>query len=158
MKRLFPFFLTTILLAGCASSSPVVPVDQRVIEKVFEVQKPKAELYVLCMDWVVKSFKSAKAVIQYQDKEAGKIVGKGIMVVKYGMGIPMDTHFTLTIEVKDNKIRASVEDAFILVSVSGNSSESRLDSDFAINKCLRPAVDNLYASLYAMLTAKSSEW
>jgi len=157
MKKLIIAFLVVVLL-GCASSPRIVSYEDRIIQKIIEVEKPKDVLFSLSMDWIAKNFNSAKAVIEYQDMTTGRIVGKAVMPVKYGMGVPMNTHFTLTIEVKDNKVRASVEDAYVVVSVAGHSSQQILDNEFTINECLRPAAEKMFSNLEAALSSKSSNW
>jgi hypothetical protein len=37
----------------------------------------KQELYSRAREWFVKSFKSSKSVIEFEDKETGKIIGRG---------------------------------------------------------------------------------
>ncbi|WP_107822016.1 DUF4468 domain-containing protein [Mangrovibacterium marinum] len=48
-------------------------------EQVIEVPGTKDELYVKANEWMVRSFNNAKSVIQFQDKEAGKIMGKYLL-------------------------------------------------------------------------------
>jgi hypothetical protein len=45
--------------------------------------KSKNVLFVLANLWLVDNFESAKSVIQYSDKEAGVIAGKGNLVYAY---------------------------------------------------------------------------
>lgn len=42
---------------------------------------PKAILYTKAREWFVRSFRSSKAVIELEDKESGKIIGKGNFTV-----------------------------------------------------------------------------
>jgi hypothetical protein len=46
-------------------------------EKVDVDSIKSTELYVRAHEWFAKTFKSAQSVIQLDDKEAGKILGKG---------------------------------------------------------------------------------
>ena len=52
-------------------------------EDVVKVEGVSAsDLYVRANEWFAKTFNSANAVIQMQDKEAGKIIGKGYVPVQ----------------------------------------------------------------------------
>lgn len=64
--------------------------------------------------WIAQNFKSAKQVIDYQDKEAGSIIAKGIIPdVQYTPSIDstisytVSISFTLTFDTKDAKARYS---------------------------------------------------
>jgi|ERR1035437_207025 hypothetical protein len=71
------------------------------------------ELYVRAHTWFANTFKSAKSVIQLDDKEAGKIIGKGFIEVvtpfKAGVmgtvGFVGNVYFTLDIQTKDGKYK-----------------------------------------------------
>lgn len=74
--------------------------------------KPKAVIYKNGKIWFVDFFKSAKAVIQSEDKEDGIIAGKGIIdfttPAGWGMNAKMHDQFTIKIECKDNKFRYTI--------------------------------------------------
>lgn len=80
------------------------------------VELSKNEIYVKVFEWVAKKFNSANDVIQMQDKEAGKIIGKGNFTVdgpKNGFGTPLSidrVKFTLTIDIKDGRYRCVISD------------------------------------------------
>lgn len=66
----------------------------------------KDKIFDAAMRWISLNFKSAKSVIDYQDKTAGTIVAKGILgdldigtMFNYALG------FTLTFDAKDGKAR-----------------------------------------------------
>lgn len=74
----------------------------------------KAELYTKAKLWLAKAFKSSKDVIQFDDKEAGKIIVKGVSTYDApafnpGTNFSGFFSFTLTIDIKDNKFRFSIE-------------------------------------------------
>lgn len=72
------------------------------------IQGSKGELFVRAMAWMANTFNSAKSVIQMQDKEAGKIVGKAVIPWEYrfmGDGCKCSIHYIITIDCKDNKVR-----------------------------------------------------
>lgn len=87
------------------SYSDVVQVDSTVT---------KNELYSTFLDWIAKNYVSAQNVIQYQDKEEGKIVAKGNF--KIYMNNPVGEsvlvgriHHTLSLYVKNGKFKYSID-------------------------------------------------
>lgn len=78
--------------------------------------KSKDELYLASREWFAKTFTSSNAVLQLDDKEAGKLIGKGFAdhyvkltpnaytSMKYRM------YFTLSVDIKDNKYRYTISD------------------------------------------------
>jgi hypothetical protein len=155
MKKRLLILLTilAVFLGSCGSAPATLPPEELVIQRIFEVDKSKDELYRISMEWMAKTFKSSKAVIQYEDKEEGVIVGKGFTVVRYGLGIPANTYFTLTIEVKDNKARATVEDAYFVI----DNQPSNIDNEFTMGR-FKPKVMEMFASLQSAFEEKEAEW
>ncbi|UOQ96649.1 DUF4468 domain-containing protein [Hymenobacter sp. 5317J-9] len=74
----------------------------------------KDQLYVRANEWVAKAYHSANAVIQMQDKEAGRLVVKGLTrVTLHVMGMNADAgviRHTLTIYVKDGRYKYILSD------------------------------------------------
>lgn len=99
--------LSILLLSGCVTTPPPKPVDP--VQKVIEAKGTKAELYTRTMDWMVKNFVSAKSVIQYQDKDAGVITGKGSIKVRDILGIQTYLSFIFKFEIKDGKLRVTAD-------------------------------------------------
>jgi hypothetical protein len=83
----------------------------------------KAELYSRAREWFAASFVSAKAVLEMDDREAGKLVGNASsqFIVDFG-GILGQSPITLwrriRVEVKEGKYRYSLTD-FATTSASG---------------------------------------
>lgn len=80
------------------------------------VDATKSELYDRAYTYVVGAFKSAKDVVQLQDRERGKIIAKGKMVIHtmtdtWG-NVNGDDYvdFTMTVDVKDGKARCQLSD------------------------------------------------
>jgi hypothetical protein len=72
------------------------------------------ELYVRAKEWLALTFVSSKSVIQLEDKEAGKIIGKGISEIfaspfsgerTYSYGY---IEFTLEIQVKEGRCKYKI--------------------------------------------------
>jgi len=82
MKRIAFLLFIAVLLAGC-SSVPYSEISGP-YQKIVELGKTKADIFNSSMQWVAQSFKSAKAVIQYSDKESGIINGNGTATAEFG--------------------------------------------------------------------------
>jgi hypothetical protein len=82
-----------------------------IIQRVIDAQGSQSELYRLANEWMAKTFVDSKEVIQYQDKNEGVIVGRGVTESKIGLA-NFDFWDSLTIEVKANKARATIEDIY----------------------------------------------
>lgn len=102
-------------LVGCATA-PVQTAPTK-FEKVYEVSGlNQAKIYDGARQWFAVAFRSANAVIQYEDKNVGTIIGKGSM--SYPCSGVMDcmafqnsrVEFTTRIDTKDGKIRVAYED------------------------------------------------
>jgi hypothetical protein len=110
MKKIVVIMFAAVVLAGCVSQEKV-PVADRVYQQIVDVSATKQDAYTKTLEWIAKSFGSSEAVIQFKDPEQGKIIGKGIVSVNYGI-VPIDTFFTLTIELRDNRVRFTFENMY----------------------------------------------
>ena len=115
MKNLILFFfLLAITNINAQSSLPLN--DQNMVEysEVITLDKSKDEIYSSINEWFVKTFKDSKEVIDFQDKEVGKIVGKGIMVMDTKLNplykYDLHTKFVIKTEVKEGKYRFVISD------------------------------------------------
>jgi hypothetical protein len=89
------------------------------------------ELYSRAKEWFAKNFKSVKDVLQMDDKEAGKLIGKG----NFDIGDNCYYNFTLSIFIKDNKYKYIITDyTFNHPSIYGNA-ESVYDYPIESEKC-----------------------
>lgn len=81
----------------------------------------KNELYVRAKAWAANAFRSAKDVLQMDDKEAGVLIGKTVYrsdFVVFTSVSPNYVQHTVKIEVKDGRYRYTFND-FHLVESSG---------------------------------------
>lgn len=74
-----------------------------------------AQLYSRAKATITDLYKSAKDVVQLDDKDAGRIVAKGTYeIVGDALGTSIDyVHHSLTIEAKDGRYRVTVSDLVI---------------------------------------------
>jgi hypothetical protein len=100
--------LIIILITGC-STIKVVNVEP--YKRIITVHgKSKAELYILSNCWLVETFVSAESVIEFQDKETGKIIGKCILMptsteTAFKLSKPIGLRCVISIDIKDNAAR-----------------------------------------------------
>lgn len=76
----------------------------------------KDNLYFAAREWFAKSFNSAQHVIQMEERDAGKLIGKGNFSVNHKIlngEYPSGTiDFTVIIEVKDGRYRYEFTDFY----------------------------------------------
>jgi hypothetical protein len=115
MKKTLVFFLFAI--SSAFGQKYKIDEETKLItySEVIEVPSvTKDELYIRANTWLSRAFKSAKAVIDVQDKEAGKIIAKGnisaiIKVPLVGKQEAGIINLTITIQTKDGKYKYTVD-------------------------------------------------
>lgn len=118
------FLVAATVLAGsqalAAKSAPLTE-EERTAIKVFEVPgHTKDQVYSAARTWVAENFKSAKAVIELEDKDAGVIVGNGrtpftceggwVCRQKANTWILV---FKMKFEAKDGRFRLTFTDVYV---------------------------------------------
>lgn len=117
MKSLF---VIIIALATITSNAQNWPIDKEANKIVFTSiitvdSATKNELYLCVKEWYAKTYNDSKSVIKLDDKETGKIVGKGLIQVIYCSSCTRPAgyvHYTFTIEVKDYKYKYTLCDIY----------------------------------------------
>ena len=104
------FCMISLFLAGCAGLQPVADAD-RTFERVVEAPGySKEQIFNGTKIWIAENFKSAKAVLEYENKDAGTLIGNGIIsypcsglecIAKADWRVP----FTMRVDIKDQKFR-----------------------------------------------------
>lgn len=101
---------SSLFLVSCATmmGSKITDPSLREMEKVLEFpEQSQDDLYIKANAWFVETFTSAESVIEFQDKESGKIMGK--YVFSYSEGLYFyDVKQTLSIDLRDGKVRAKI--------------------------------------------------
>lgn len=67
----------------------------------------QSTLFLRAKKWFVDYYKSAKDVIQLEDRESGEIIGKGVCALKIGF-VGIDVYHTVRIYVKDGKYKYEI--------------------------------------------------
>ncbi len=127
MKKKFKLailFIVTISLTGCSlmlgtTASP----EKRIFKRLIEVpNRSKNSLYVSANSWFVDTFDYAGSVIEFTDKEEGRIIGKYVFNTFQGIQ-NFIVRQTITVDVKDNKVRLTISNPYykwIGDDISGN--------------------------------------
>lgn len=108
-----------IIIYSCA---PKITVEKQEYPSPFEfsivdtVHADKNTIYVRAHEWLAKTFVSAEAVIDMQDKEAGKLIGKSSIPVTYTtvtalsgrVTASQEVRYIISIDVKEGKYRCII--------------------------------------------------
>lgn len=108
MKGQFTLTLVSLIIAlgmsGCVTPTTVPPAEQKYTE-IFEFKGiKKNDLFVRANTWFVSKFVSADSVIQFADKDSGKIAGKYYSELAGGV-LFFGVRQTIEVDVKDEKVR-----------------------------------------------------
>jgi hypothetical protein len=106
MRKLFTIAIVIIFCSNCFGQT-----DSFNKEEVVETINKKTVLYYNAQTWIAKSFGDYKSVVQFEEKESGKIILKG--KVPLDITFHPDFRFIMVIEVKDNKYKYSISDVEI---------------------------------------------
>lgn len=94
-----------------------LPIEDGVITytEVIQVEGvSQGDLYLKANDWIVKTFNSPKDVIQFNDKEAGKIICKTITGVDIGKGLNRiqinPIYYLISIETREGRYKITASD------------------------------------------------
>src|SRR4030067_1568694 len=106
--------LFLFLLCGCMPT--LIPSDSTTVQRVIEVPGiPKDIIYERSRIWIAKTFRSSKAVIEYENKETGVIIGNGIVYYTLSAGFSsagVPVRFTMKEDIKDGRIRITFDNLY----------------------------------------------
>ncbi len=122
MKKLFLFVALVSISAisfGQLEQKDLV-FENNSFSRVFETKVSPATQYLNAKQWIAKTFGSYKAVVQFEDENAHKIILKGKIVVSKDGEInetlkkwfqdKVTYSFTMTIDIKEGRYRVKIED------------------------------------------------
>ncbi len=112
---LFIFFMATN--RGLAAEKPTLINEIKPLmfsEVIPSEGRTKDQLYSAAVAWFGETFQSAKNVIDIQDREAGRIIGKPLfkytpVIFMAGERVRGVVHYDVTIEVKDGRYRYKID-------------------------------------------------
>lgn len=151
MKILFVLFISFI---GCVSLVQV-PQSERIYRKVYNVNLSKNEIYDKTLDWMAKTFVSSKKVIELKDKKRGKIIGNGSTKVHLGLGVYVPATYTITIQIKNKKVRLTYNN-FVAYTGEFHNRPEPIVYDGPINE-LKEKFKNLSDDYYKYLSYSQEE-
>ena len=122
MKKIFLFVALVSISAisfGQLEQKDLV-FENNSFSRVFETKVSPATQYLNAKQWIAKTFGSYKAVVQFEDENAHKIILKGKIVVSKDGEInetlkkwfqdKVTYSFTMTIDIKEGRYRVKIED------------------------------------------------
>jgi len=107
-----------VFLTGCAGLQPIVDAD-RTFERIVEAPGySKEQIFNGTKIWIAENFKSAKAVLEYENKDTGIIIGNGsISFPCSGLNCiataDWKAPFTMRIDIKDQKFRLTFSNLYL---------------------------------------------
>ncbi|MDR2913693.1 MAG: DUF4468 domain-containing protein [Tannerella sp.] len=119
MKRILLLLsFISLLHLSVYSQDPIIQINENgdeYISEVIENKLLKDDLFSNSQEWIAKTFGDYKSVIQFEDKDDGKLIIKGGSPIDYIGRDPMVTikinlNYTITIECKDLKYRYTISD------------------------------------------------
>lgn len=120
------FTIIPLLTSGCAGLQPIAD-SERTFERVVEAPgHTKEQIFNGTKIWIAENFKSAKAVLEFENKEDGTLIGNGIIpypcsglecVAKSDWKAP----FTMRVDIKDQKFRLTFSNLNLSWPASYNS-------------------------------------
>ncbi len=137
--------LLTFVVAGLTGCLTLKPIVQNTYEKVIDAEgNTQDELYIKAHEWFVKQFTSAKSVIQFQDKESGKIMGKYVAELTRAESASYYFESTqiISLDVRDGKVRLIISDPCVAVGT-----KNAYGQRFSLGACNTSATEQAQAAL-----------
>lgn len=114
LKNIILGLLLIIFVQSSAQDSLNAAISYQEVVKVDSTISSK-ELYLRARSWFAETYKSSQDVIQMDDKESGKIIGKG--AIKYYSNVFVGSEgtkgfifYTITVQVKDGRYKYEITD------------------------------------------------
>lgn len=116
------FFLSSFMLSFGQKEIINLPIDPETNKITYsevvlvDSVTTKQELYLKAKEWFAHAFNSAQNVIQFDDKESGKIIGKGLISVGSTLGPVKSSdnlgvvNFVVEIQLKNGKYKYTFTD------------------------------------------------
>ncbi len=151
LKLLVLLAVTTFLTACSMVSGTVAPPEKRTFTRIIEVpNRSKNSLYVSANSWFVHTFDYAADVIEFVDKEEGRIIGKYIFDT-FQTGVTFIIRQTIAVDVKDNKVRLTISNPYYKLMI-----EEGIDNeDFQDNEDCDYNENNLTEELFSPLVTEN---
>jgi len=109
-------FCSTMYSQNNIPNLPIDSITKKITysEVIVDSLTNKQELFSRAREWFAKAYNSSTNVIQMEDKESGKIIGKALMSVNtksLGVIFPNgNINYTISIYIKDGKYKYEITD------------------------------------------------
>ncbi len=121
MKHIVIIIVLSVF-SGCVATKPL-PSDLTTYEKIFSLpNQSKDQLYIKTNEWFVRTFVSSESIIEFQDKDAGKILGKYVNDFTKGI-YNYRVKQVISIDIKEGKVRLIINEPLIKATGSVLSTE-----------------------------------
>jgi hypothetical protein len=120
-KRIALLGMVAAMVAACETAADPGAPPPAALEHVQVHEVPgltKQQLCTAARDWAAITFKDSKAVVEVFDAEQGKMIGKGRTTVPF-MGTMQPIDFTVIVECRDGRARATFADPLMTTMSSG---------------------------------------
>lgn len=113
-----------------AKRPPPVTEEERTVVQVYEAPGfTKDRLFDGAKRWVAENFRSAEAVLDYEDRESGTLIGNGNMVIDPPMQRGVSYYgvyrgrvgFKMKVEAREGRMRLSFTNVMLMYRGSGES-------------------------------------
>jgi hypothetical protein len=121
-QTLIIFFLLSYISAFGQNETPKLPIDSTTNKITYtgvvfvDSLVSKQELFSRAREWFAKTYKSSTNVIQMEDKESGKIVGKALLSVYFtALGTKQQggyINYTISIYFKEGRYKYEITDFY----------------------------------------------
>ena len=121
-----------------------------IVEMPFEIDKDL--LYSRGVEWFAKSYNSAQNVLQMQDKENGKLIGRALFNVYHkGLGMTFESghiNYTISLFFKDNRYKYEITDFIHTSNVESGMIKTSCDEmRFSTKKLYKKVYDYYFEQL-----------
>lgn len=128
-------------------------------EAIEQTNASQSDIYDRAVVWVAETFKSSKEILQFQDKQIGKIIGNGTVSLKVGSGFMaanVPCTFKMKIDIKDKKYRVTFSDVMLTFNTGPLPIEetNRAPNEAAV----REVFDNMIAGLKSAVEQPAQSW
>lgn len=138
MIRAAIFTAGVIGLAACASAATppqILPRDATTgritFQAVVAAEGVSADdLYSRAKLWAATTYRSAKTVVDLEDRDAGRLMVKGRMTIPYAGLSSMDIRYQVLVEVKDGRFRYTLTDLELVGTGGSPTASTPFESQF----------------------------
>jgi len=162
MKKVIGIYVSVVavvlvVFVGCATTPQAVG-EPMLVQRVIEAGGTQDDLYRMANEWMAKTFVASSEVIQYQDKEEGVIVGRGLTDQKFGWATA-DIWYNMKVEVKQNRARVTIDTVYGELTVIDETSTLQ-SKDFGQKEYdeLKAKFNTMIDDFSAYMKQESEEW